>query len=176
MMARPRLEISNARWRMSMRKFVRKSAMIFFMMYLRPFNNAGSYLFASKFASGQFEENIFEGGCAYLQVGNCDALLVGVGKQAHQRGLHLISVDDVALVGLAHSADMRQCQQIVFRDSTLQVAVNSRLRAQAANQTGGGVQGDDLATIHDGDAITQDLRLVHVVGGEKNGLALLAQF
>ena len=56
---------------------------------------------------------------------------------------------------------------VVGRDPTTDVAV---LRAQ----TGGSTDPDHLARANDADAVGEVLGLVHVVGGEQDGLAQLA--
>ena len=51
------------------------------------------------------------------------------------------------------------------------VAVDAQLEelaAQAGEQRGGAVQGDDAALVHDGDAVAELLGLVEVVGGEQD--------
>src|SRR6266567_6687640 len=74
-----------------------------------------------------------------------------------------------------HTGNTVEFLDIAFHGLTVQAAVDGRLGAQAANQTGGGIQGDNVSTVHDSNAVAQGLRLVHVMGGQDDRLALLAQ-
>src|SRR5215469_15705889 len=103
MTASPRLEMISARWRVNMIKFVRRSAIIFSMIYDPFVYGICSRLLGAQFAPGQVKENVFQRGCAHLQVRHRNILLRGICQQRLQRRLHFAGVDEEALVGLSYA-------------------------------------------------------------------------
>src|SRR5258707_5231958 len=92
MTANPRLEMISARWRVNMIKFVRRSVIIFVMIY-DPFVY-GIYLrlFGGKFTSGQVKENVFQRGCTHLQGRHRGILLGRIFPQRLPRLAHFACV------------------------------------------------------------------------------------
>ena len=63
---------------------------------------------------------------------------------------------------------LHQCFASQFEEHVLKGRIVA-VRRDDLFQTLGGIQGNDHAAVDDGDAVAQDIRLQHVVGGEQDG-------
>jgi hypothetical protein len=130
-------------------------------------------------AAGQVYENVFETGLARAEVFELVALLIDRSEQRGNGEMRFAHVEADCTVLAADGFDAgERAPSIGFlavrvaADNSNYSSIDSELdhvmAAEAVDEVGGSAFGDDLAVIHDGEAVAEAFGLVHVVSGEKN--------
>ena len=120
-------------------------------------------------SAGQREEHVLERRATDRQVGRLDAALLRERQEAADRRPDVAGIEQHLAVVVLQADHGRQRGEVLVGKAVDSVEADRSLVEAAADELVDGPQLEDPAVIHDRDPIAQDLRLLHVVGGQEHG-------